>query len=370
MAVMAAGLCLLLLSCGESTQSSTSELRTLIKDHHKLILSPTTIPLGEPVPRHLRYQYDRVPLKDITTYFVFKLCQVDPTTNQVMADTCMDPFYSSTGKPLIINLHTLNVIKDPLEKLGIVMEDLFFKVIDISAYAQDHPSRVVGLGITAGGAVVGSWMAYDFMNLASYKQLARFTRSPEFKALNLGKITMKHNPGKILQAIIKTQIWQKNPALARAAVFQASKMVAAHGSVAVMRFGFGVVMVTALSLAAYASLSTPLKDKVNSVASRYLGSAHDLSNDLISHAVERQVQADGEASHDLMNFVIRWNERSIFAAVSHPEASELNIDKSVMIPALAKFIQSLTRPYESIDITRYCLPAESLLQPKPLCSDL
>lgn len=369
---MAAGLACLLLSCGspESIESSGSELRTLIKDHHKLILSPTTIPLGEAVPRHLRYQYDRVPLKDVTTYFVFKLCQVDSATKQVIAATCMDPFYSSTGKPLIINLHTLKIIKDPLEKLGIVMEDIFFKVIDISAYAQDHPGRVVGLGIAAGGAVVGSWVAYDFMNLASYKQLARFTRSPEFKTMNFGKITMKHNPGKILRAIIKTQIWQNNPALARAAVFQASKMVAAHGSVAVMRFGFGVVMVTALGLATYASLSGPLKDRVDSVASGYLGSAHDLSNDLISRTVERQVRSDGVANPDLMNFVIRWNERSIFAYPSHP-ASVLNIDKSVVIPALARFIQSLTRPYESIDITRYCLPAESLSQPTPVtCVDL
>ena len=374
----------LLLGCGSEYQESsptstgnpntnyTSRLYTTparqpahandLANYH-LILSPTTIELGEHLPSHVRYQVN-VPITDITTYYTFNLCKVNPKTHAIISSTCISPFYDDHG-PLILNLHTLKTIKDPLEKVGLILEAGLQLTFDTYGLITENPAKVA---TAAGIGTLGTIAAHQALTSAklwSYKELLTFTRSPEFKSLGLNSVKLKHNPGVVLRAILKTGVWKKDPFLAQAAFNTASRLAAKTGVHLITTFSLGVIIATTATLISAQLIPEHLKQQLNAVARDLAKSGHDYSNQLISQEVQKQLANTNTVNPQLMKFAIRWNEQTLFTASSStPSPSKLDIAHQALIPALGYFLKSLERPY-IIPIKKYCLPAAATSAESP-----
>ena len=323
--------------------------------NYHLILSPTTIELGEHLPSHVRYQVN-VPITDITTYYTFNLCKVNPQTHAIISSTCISPFYDDHG-PLILNLHTLKTIKDPLEKVGLILEAGLQLTFDTYGLITENPAKVA---TAAGIGTLGTIAAHQALTSAklwSYKELLTFTRSSEFKSLGLNSVKLKHNPGVVLKAILKTGLWKKDPFLAQAALNTASRIAARTGAHLITTFSLGVIIATTATLISTQLIPEHLRQHLNAVARDLAKSGHDYSNQLISQEVQKQLANTNTVNPQLMQFAIRWNEQTLFTeSSSTPNPSKLDITHQALIPALGYFLKSLERPY-IIPIKKYCLPA-------------
>ena len=339
-------------SCGSYPNTPESDLHQQDTQNYRLILEELAIELGQPVPPHVRYRQN-VPLDDITTTFVFKLCEYDPQTFQIIPQRCIYPFYDAYG-PLVLNRYTLNTIKDPLEKLGLILEQGMQLTFDTYGLIVDHPVATGATAATITAAGIGSYYVVRSHQKWSYQQLIAFTKTPEFQAVKINPSHSKLSPQHMLKAIFQTGAYKKNPQLIRASTSVAAQMIAQKGWAASKTMGLTAVLTAGIVLAGILLMPEQADQFFHNLVRRVARKGHDFGNHLISKRVRNQLQS-GPADPDFMQFAITYNERHIFSEHPSSQPPKLSVPITTLIPALAQYLALLKKPYE-VKILRYCLP--------------
>lgn len=337
------------------TISSTASHHEGQGGHYQLFLSQTTLAAGAQPPEHVRYR-PGVPLADITTYFHFKLCKVQQGSGAIITNSCMFPFYDDYG-PLIINLHTLKTIKDPLEKLGIVLHAVLEITFDTYGFITEKPGATAALAGLGAGSIIATHQALRGVERFTYSKLLAFTQSLEFKSLGLKTLSPQQNPGLILKAILKTGMWKKDPLLAQAALNTGASMAAKLSAKTIMNFSLGAIVTALAALVTYQILPPDLRHNLRTEAGHILNQGHNFGGELISQHIRHQLQDSGSVDPRIMQFAILWNEHHLFTPGNGtPVVPQMQISPAVLIPALGSFLHSRSRPYV-LPIKKYCLPA-------------
>ncbi|MCY4381115.1 MAG: hypothetical protein OXC40_06070 [Proteobacteria bacterium] len=356
------GLLCYISSCGNNLSSmsghDSSELNTIFQDGYQLFLTPVDLDfVGKVPPSHLRYRQN-VPASETDTYYEFRLCLYE--NQEVLDYSCINPFYGEEG-PLVVNLYTLKTIKNPLEKIGVFLDQMLFMLFDIADLVVDHTAAsLLVSGLSAAGLYQG-YKLHRWMSLWSYKEMHTFARSAEFKALGLNRFQWHNQPGKLLFAMLRSGVWQQNPKLVAAAMRIASQKIAKSGVKVFGRFSQATVYLTALSLVIYSILPEKYQTKVRSTLAIQAGTLKNMSNEVLGPLVEL---GDNDGENDLARFAISWNENTIFDE-SLKREKLLPMSGVRMIPEIGRFLADLTRPY-ILDIKGYCLPVKSKTFPNAL----
>lgn len=326
-------------------------------NHYQLFLSSTTLADGERPPEHVRYR-PNVPLADITTYFQFRLCKVQQGSAAIITSSCVFPFYDEYG-PLIVNLHTLKTIKDPLEKLGVVLHAALELTFDTYGFITEKPGATAALAGLGAGSVIATHQTLRGAQRFTYSKLLAFTQSLEFKALGLKPVSPQQNPGLILRAILKTGMWKKDPLLAQAALNTGASMAAKLSTKTIMNFSLGAIITALAALVSYQMLPPDHRHELLTVAGHILNQGHTIGGELISQQIRHQLQHSGSANPRLMKLAILWHDQHLFTpGEGAPVAPKMHLNPQVLIPALGSFLHAQTRPYV-LPIKKYCLPTSS-----------